>query len=174
MMRIKSFTLGVEKRIVYEQPASVGVIETLQLKIEDLFRAEMRKAYKEVKAFIIEKFPILGMDKNTVVNVMGMTIKYDNEISYDYIDTVKFSLEMMNEFGNSCKLSTEWMTVPPNKIDVIHNIINEIILFVKGERAQGRLFDDDMRETVERDTNDDLKATVVFHGNDADKQGVVQ
>ena len=72
-------------------------------------------------------------------------------------------LIITNKYGDECTISTSWLSVIDEAPEKLIPLVEEIELFVRGARAQGKLWDDELEaDAVEGET---------FHINDLVQEG---
>lgn len=177
-MQIVSFTLGEQKRITFNKKNSNDFVEAYQLNTRDMFRPEVWTAYEEAKKFLIEVFSIFKFAKSDAVIINAMSIQWDKDFPL-MMKKVRFNVTLANKGNDTCKIVTSWIGVTEKTQTLLNPIVDEIEIFVKGERAQGQLFADDMQplsmaEQREMADIDAAGITTTFHVNDIVAEGVVQ
>ena len=76
------------------------------------------------------------------------------------------------ELYGLCKVVSEWIPVGTSENKIIMEFLKEVVMFVKGERAQGKLFENtEIEEAIDAIDADDSH---VFHVNDLQAKGVKQ
>lgn len=67
-------------------------------------------------------------------------------------------LTITNKYGNECTINTSWLSVIGEAPEKLIPLVEEIELFVRGARAQGKLWEEELEaDAVEGET---------FHIND--------
>ena len=79
------------------------------------------------------------------------------------ITEVKYVLLITNKKGDECTISTSWLPVDEEKQDKLLPLVEEIELFVRGARAQGKLWEEELE--------DDAVEGETFHINDLVQEG---
>lgn len=98
-----------------------------------------------------------------------MGIKY-NKHDDTLIDKVKVTGGLENKAGSLCKVVSEWLPVGTEEHKIIAEFLKEVAMFVKGERAQAKLFESvEIEEAIDVIDADDSH---VFHVNDLQTKGV--
>ena len=151
-MRILSIGFGDKKKVKYEKANNVGITETYQLSTEDDFRPEILEPYVNARALVIEEW----------LKIKSISFKWHKEIPR-IITEVKYVLLITNKKGNECTISTSWLPVDEKTQHKLLPLAEEIELFVRGARAQGKLWEDKLdNDAVEGET---------FHINDLVQEG---
>lgn len=144
--------------------------ETYQLKTKDLYRPEMIRQYEKMKELFLQWFPTFKFSAN-LYYLVGMGVKY-NKHDDTLIDKVKVTGGLENKAGSLCKVVSEWLPVGTSENKIIVEFLKEVVMFVKGERAQGKLFENtEIEEAIDAIDADDSH---VFHVNDLQAKGVTQ
>mgnify|MGYP001737554768 FL=1 len=100
-----------------------------------------------------------------------MGVKY-NKHDDAMIDKVKVTGALENKAGSLCKVVSEWIPVGTSENKIIMEFLKEVVMFVKGERAQGKLFENtEIEEAIDAIDADDSH---VLHVNDLQAKGVTQ
>lgn len=176
-MKIISFTLGEQKRITFSKENSNGIVEAYQLNTKDIFRPEIKGAYTEAKKFLVEAFSIFKFAKADAVMINAISIQWDKDFPL-MMKKVRFNITLANK-GNTGKMVTSWINVTEKTQKLLNPIVDEIEVFVNGERAQGKLFTDDMQplsmaQQREMADIDAVDINTTFHINDIVVDGAVQ
>lgn len=181
-MKIVAFTLGTQKRISFTKENSNGFIEAYQLNTRDMFRPELRMAYEKAKDFLLEAFSTFKFAKADALIITAMGIQWDKDFPL-MMKKVRFNITLNNKMKDVCKIQTSWIQVTEKNQAMLEPIVDEIEAFVNGERAQGKLFIDDIkpvpmatqRHLAEYETDEfDADDVKVFHVNDITVKGVTQ
>lgn len=151
-MRILSIGFGDKKKVKYEKANNAGITETYQLSTEDDFRPEILEAYVKARALVIE----------TWLKIKSISFKWHKEMP-KVITEAKYVLIITNKYGDECTISTSWLSVIDEAPEKLIPLAEEIELFVRGARAQGKLWEEELEnDAVEGET---------FHINDLVKEG---
>ena len=111
-----------------------------------------------------------------------MGIQWDKDVPL-MMKKVRFNITLNNKTKDVCKIQTSWIQVTEKNQAMLEPIVDEIEAFVNGERAQGKLFIDDIkpvpmatqRHLAEYETDEfDADDVKVFHVNDITVKGVTQ
>ena len=79
------------------------------------------------------------------------------------ITEVKYVLLITNKKGDECTISTSWLKLDEKTQDKLIPLVEEIEMFVKGARAQGKLWEEELV--------DDVAEGETFHINDLVQEG---
>lgn len=152
-MRILSIGFGDKKKVKYEKANNAGITETYQLSTEDDFRPEILETYVNARALVFEE---------EWMKIKSISFKWHKEMPR-VITEVKYVLLITNKKGDECKISTSWLPVEEETQDKLIPLVEEIELFVRGARAQGKLWEEELEtDAVEGET---------FHINDLVQEG---
>ena len=161
-MRILSIGFGDKKKVKYEKVNNAGITETYQLVTKDDFRPEILDAYVKAKIVVIDTFKAFKFLREEWLKVKSISFKWHKEMPR-VITEVKYVLLITNKKGDECTISTSWLPVEEETQDKLIPLVEEIELFVKGTRAQGKLWDDELE--------DDAVEGETFHINDLVQEG---
>ena len=139
-------------------------------------------AYEKAKDFLLEAFSTFKFAKSDAIIITAMGIQWDKDFPL-MMKKVRFNITLNNKMKDVCKIQTSWIQVTEKNQAMLEPIVDEIEAFVNGERAQGKLFIDDIKpvpmatqrhlaayETDEFDADD----SHVIHVNDLQAKGVTQ
>lgn len=169
MIRILNIQFGEYTKVTYMKHNGL-CDETYQLKTKDLYRPEMIRQYEKMKELFLQWFPTFKFSAN-LYYLVGMGVKY-NKHDDAMIDKVKVTGALENKAGSLCKVVSEWLPVGTSENKIIMEFLKEVVMFVKGERAQGKLFENtEIEEAIDAIDADDSH---VFHVNDLQAKGVTQ
>ena len=144
-MRILSIGFGDKKKVKYEKANNAGITETYQLSTEDDFRPEILEAYVKARALVIETFKVFKLFEEEWLKIKSISFKWHKEMP-KVITEAKYVLIITNKYGEKL--------IP---------LAEEIELFVRGARAQGKLWEEELdADAVEGET---------FHINDLVQEG---
>lgn len=161
-MRILSIGFGDKKKVKYEKVNNAGITETYQLVTEDDFRPEILEAYVKARALVFEIFKVFKLFEEEWMKIKTISFKWHKEMPR-IITEVKYVLLITNKKGGECTISTSWLPVDEKTQDKLIPLVEEIELFVRGARAQGKLWEDELEvDAVEGET---------FHINDLVQEG---
>lgn len=161
-MRILSIGFGDKKKVKYEKVNNAGITETYQLVTEDDFRPEILEAYVKARALVFEIFKVFKLFEEEWMKIKTISFKWHKEMPR-IITEVKYVLLITNKKGDECTISTSWLPVDEETQDKLIPLVEEIELFVRGARAQGKLWEDELgTDAVEWET---------FHINDLVQEG---
>ena len=161
-MRILSIGFGDKKKVKYEKVNNAGITETYQLVTEDDFRPEILEAYVKARILVNEIFKVFKLFKEEWMKIKSISFKWHKEMPR-IITEVKYVLLITNKKGDECTISTSWLPVDEEKQDKLLPLVEEIELFVRGERAQGKLWEEELE--------DDAVEGETFHINDLVQEG---
>lgn len=169
MIRVLSISFGKYTKVTYMKH-NRRCDETYQLKTKDLYRPEMIHQYEKMKELFLQWFPTFKFSAN-LYYLVGMGVKY-NKHDDTLIDKVKITGGLENKAGSICKVVSEWLPVGTSENKIIMEFLKEVVMFVQGERAQGKLFENtEIEEAIDTIDADDSH---VFHVNDLQDKGVTQ
>lgn len=169
MIRVLSISFGEYTKVTYMKNNG-RCDETYQLKTKDLYRPEMIRQYEKMKELFLQWFPTFKFSAH-LYYMVGMGVKY-NKHDDTLIDKVKVTGGLENKAGSLCKVVSEWLPVGTSENKIIMEFLKEVVMFVKGERAQGKLFENaEIEEAIDAIDADDSH---VFHVNDLQAKGVTQ
>ena len=156
-MRILSIGFGDKKKVKYEKVNNAGITETYQLVTEDDFRPEILDAYVKAKIVVIDTFKAFKFLREEWLKVKSISFKWHKEMPR-VITEVKYVLLITNKKGDECTINTSWLSVIGEAPEKLIPLVEEIELFVRGARAQGKLWEEELEaDAVEGET---------FHIND--------
>ena len=146
--QIHSFKCGNgEISINYTQKNIAGVEESYILKSEDTARPEFYDIVgKNLLDLLLMHFAGFKFCQKHIV-VRELEIKYGGE-GYESDDMSRFKVAgyMLSKDGEKLKISTDMIKILEDKLIQTYHllipVISEIQLFIDGERAQGKLFED--------------------------------
>ena len=161
-MRILSIGFGDKKKVKYEKVNNAGITETYQLVTKDDFRPEILDAYVKAKIVVIDTFKAFKFLREEWLKVKSISFKWHKEMPR-VITEVKYVLLITNKKGDECTINTSWLSVIGEAPEKLIPLVEEIELFVRGARAQGKLWDEELEaDAVEGET---------FHINDLVQEG---
>lgn len=161
-MKILSIGFGDKKKVKYEKENSTGVTETYQLITKDEFRPEILDAYVKARIVVIETFKAFKFLREEWLKIKSISFKWHKQLPR-VITEVKYVLLITNKKGDECTISTSWLKVEEETQDKLIPLVEEIEMFVKGARAQGKLWEEELvDDAVEGET---------FHINDLVQEG---
>lgn len=161
-MRILSIGFGDKKKVKYEKANNAGITETYQLSTEDDFRPEILEAYVKARSLVFEIFKVFKLFEEEWMKIKSISFKWHKEMPR-IITEVKYVLLITNKKGDECTISTSWLPVDEGTQYKLLPLVEEIELFVRGTRAQGKLWEEELdAEAVEGET---------FHINDLVQEG---
>lgn len=161
-MRILSIGFGDKKKVKYEKENSTGVTETYQLITKDEFRPEILDAYVKARIVVIDTFKAFKFLREEWLKIKSISFKWHKQLPR-VITEVKYALLITNKKGDECTISTSWLKVEEETQDKLIPLVEEIEMFVKGARAQGKLWEEELvDDAVEGET---------FHINDLVQEG---
>ena len=161
-MRILSIGFGDKKKVKYEKENSTGVTETYQLITKEEFRPEILDAYVKARIVVIDTFKAFKFLREEWIKVKSISFKWHKQLPR-VITEVKYVLLITNKKGDECTISTSWLKVEEEKQDNLIPLVEEIEMFVKGARAQGKLWEEELV--------DDAAEGETFHINDLVQEG---
>lgn len=156
-MNILSIGFGEKKKVKYEKANSTGVTETYQLITKDEFRPEILDAYVKARIVVIETFKAFKFLREEWLKIKSISFKWHKQLPR-VITEVKYVLLITNKKGDECTISTSWLKVEEETQDKLIPLVEEIEMFVKGARAQGKLWEEELE--------DDAVEGETFHIND--------
>lgn len=156
-MRILSIGFGDKKKVKYEKENSTGVTETYQLITKDEFRPEILDAYVKSRIVVIDTFKAFKFLREEWLKIKSISFKWHKQLPR-VITEVKYVLLITNKKGDECTISTSWLKVEEETQDKLIPLVEEIELFVRGARAQGKLWEEELE--------DDAVEGETFHIND--------
>ena len=161
-MRILSIGFGDKKKVKYEKKIVLGVTETYQLITKDEFRPEILDAYVKARIVVIDTFKAFKFLREEWLKIKSISFKWHKQLPR-VITEVKYVLLITNKKGDECTISTSWLKVEEETQDKLIPLVEEIEMFVKGARAQGKLWEEELvDDAVEGET---------FHINDLVQEG---
>lgn len=156
-MRILSIGFGDKKKVKYEKTNNVGITETYQLSTEDDFRPEILEPYVNARTLVFEVFKVFKLFEEEWMKIKSISFKWHKQLPR-VITEVKYVLLITNKKGDECTITTSWLSVEEETQDKLIPLVEEIEMFVKGARAQGKLWEEELEaDAVEGET---------FHIND--------
>jgi len=158
-MRILSIGFGDKKKVKYEKANNAGITETYQLSTEDDFRPEILEPYVNARALVFEVFKVFKLFEEEWMKIKS---KWHKEM-HRVITEVKYVLLITNKKGDECTISTSWLSVIDEAPEKLIPLVEEIEMFVKGARAQGKLWEEELE--------DDAVEGETFHINDLVQEG---
>ena len=161
-MRILSIGFGDEKKVKYEKPNNAGITETYQLSTKDDFRPEILEPYVNARALVIETFKMFKLFEEEWLKIKSISFKWD-KVMPKVITKAKYVLIITNKYGDECTISTSWLNVIDKSQEKLIPLAEEIELFVRGARAQGKLWEEELE--------DDAVEGETFHINDLVQEG---
>lgn len=161
-MRILSIGFGDKKKVKYEKENSTGVTETYQLITKDEFRPEILDAYVKARIVVIDTFKAFKFLREEWLKIKSISFKWHKQLPR-VITEVKYVLLITNKKGDECTISTSWLKVEEETQDKLIPLVEEIEMFVKGARAQGKLWEEELA--------DDAVEGETFHINDLVQEG---
>ena len=161
-MEILSVAFGEKKKIKYEKANSTGVTETYQLITKDEFRPEILDAYVKARIVVIDTFKAFKFLREEWIKIKSISFKWHKQLPR-VITEVKYVLLITNKKGDECTISTSWLKVEEEAQDKLIPLVEEIEMFVKGARAQGKLWEEELV--------DDAAEGETFHINDLVQEG---
>lgn len=161
-MRILSIGFGDKKKVKYEKVNNAGITETYQLVTEDDFRPEILEAYVKARTLVFEVFKVFKLFEEEWMKIKSISFKWHKQLPR-VITEVKYVLLITNKKGDECIISTSWLSVIDAAQEKIIPLVEEIELFVRGARAQGKLWEDELE--------DDAVEGETFHINDLVQEG---
>ena len=161
-MEILSIAFGEKKKIKYEKANSTGVTETYQLITKDEFRPEILDAYVKARIVVIDTFKAFKFLREEWLKIKSISFKWHKQLPR-VITEVKYVLLITNKKGDECTISTSWLKVEEEAQDKLIPLVEEIEMFVKGARAQGKLWEEELV--------DDAAEGETFHINDLVQEG---
>ena len=161
-MRILSIGFGDKKKVKYEKANNAGITETYQLSTEDDFRPEILGAYVKARTLIYEVFKVFKLFDEEWMKIKSISFKWHKEMP-KVITEAKYVLTITNKYGDECTISTSWISVIEEAPEKLIPLVEEIELFVRGARAQGKLWEDEL--------DNDADEGETFHINDLVQEG---
>ena len=161
-MEILSVAFREKKKIKYEKANSTGVTETYQLITKDEFRPEILDAYVKARIVVIDIFKAFKFLREEWLKIKSISFKWHKQLPR-VITEVKYVLLITNKKGDECTISTSWLKVEEEAQDKLIPLVEEIEMFVKGARAQGKLWEEELV--------DDAAEGETFHINDLVQEG---
>ena len=161
-MKILSIGFGDKKKVKYEKENSTGVTETYQLITKDEFRPEILDAYVKARIVVIDTFKAFKFLREEWLKIKSISFKWHKQLPR-VITEVKYVLLITNKKGDECTISTSWLKVEEEIQDKLIPLVEEIEMFVKGARAQGKLWEEELE--------DDAVEGETFHINDIVQEG---
>lgn len=151
-MRILSIGFGDKKKVKYEKVNNAGITETYQLVTKDDFRPEILDAYVKAKIVVIDTFKAFKFLREEWLKVKSISFKWHKEMPR-VITEVKYVLLITNKKGDECTINTSWLSVIGEAPEKLIPLVEEIELFVRGARAQGKLWEEELEaDAVEGET----------------------
>lgn len=144
-MRILSIGFGDKKKVKYEKVNNAGITETYQLVTEDDFRPEILESYVKARTLVFEVFKVFKLFEEEWMKIKSISFKWHKELPR-VITEVKYVLLITNIKGDECTISTSWLKVEEETQDKLIPLVEEIEMFVKGARAQGKLWEEELAD----------------------------
>lgn len=138
------------------------VLLTYQLVTEDDFRPEILEAYVKARTLVFEVFKVFKLFEEEWMKIKSINFKWHKQLPR-VITEVKYVLLITNKKGDECTISTSWLKVEEETQDKLIPLVEEIEMFVKGARAQGKLWEEELA--------DDAAEGETFHINDLVQEG---
>lgn len=111
---------------------------------------------------MIETFKVFKLFEEEWLKIKSISFKGHKEMP-KVITEAKYVLIITNKYGDECTISTSWLSVIDEAPEKLIPLAEEIELFVRGARAQGKLWEEELEnDAVEGET---------FHINDLVKEG---
>lgn len=161
-MEILSIAFGEKKKIKYEKANSTGVTETYQLITKDEFRPEILEPYVNARALVFEVFKVFKLFEEEWMKIKSISFKWHKQMPR-VITEVKYVLLITNKKGDECTISTSWIPIEEETQDKLITLVEEIEMFVRGARAQRKLWEEELA--------DDAVDGETFHINDLVQEG---
>ena len=161
-MEILSVAFGEKKKIKYEKANSTGVTETYQLITKDEFRPEILEAYVKERIVVFDPFKHSNYIKQECIKIKAFNFRWHKELPRVII-AARYVLEITNKKGDECTISTSWLPIAEDTQEKLIPLVEEIEMFVRGTRAQGKLWEDELE--------DDAVEGETFHINDLVQEG---
>ena len=161
-MRILSIGFGDKKKVKYEKANNAGITETYQLITKDEFRPEILEAYVKARIVVIDTFKAFKFIKEEWLKIKSINFRWHKEMP-KVITEAKYVLTITNKCGDECTISTSWLPMGEETQDKLIPLVEEIELFVRGARAQGKLWEEEIE--------DDAVEGETFHINDLVQEG---
>lgn len=131
-------------------------------KTEDDFRQEILEPYVNARALVFEVFKVFKLFEEEWMKIKFISFKWHKEMPR-VITEVKYVLLITNKKGDECTISTSWLQVEEETQDKLIPLVEEIEMFVRGARAQGKLWEEELEaDAVDGET---------FHINDLVQEG---
>ena len=129
---------------------------------EDDFRPEILEAYVKARTLVFEVFKVFKLFEEEWMKIKSINFKWHKQLPR-VITEVKYVLLITNKKGDECTISTSWLKVEEETQDKLIPLVEEIEMFVKGARAQGKLWEEELA--------DDAAEGETFHINDLVQEG---
>lgn len=146
-MEIISVAFGEKKKIKYEKANSTGVTETYQLITKDEFRPEILDAYVKARIVVIDTFKAFKFIREEWLKIKSINFRWHKELPRVI----------------ECTISTSWLPIAEETQEKLIPLVEEIEMFVRGTRAQGKLWEEELE--------DDAVEGETFHINDLVQEG---
>ena len=156
-MRILSIGFGDKKKVKYEKVNNTGITETYQLITKDEFRPEIWEPYINARSVVIDTFKAFKFIKEEWLKIKSINFRWHKEIPR-VITEVKYVLLITNKKGDECTISTSWLLIDEKTQEKLIPLAEEIEMFVRGTRAQGKLWEEELEDDAVKDET--------FHIND--------
>ena len=82
------------------------------------------------------------------------------------IIAARYVQEITNKNGDECTISTSWLPIAEDTQEKLIPLVEEIEMFVRGTRAQGKLWEDELEDDDDEGQLREEKKTKKKHGND--------
>lgn len=161
-MRILSIGFGDKKKVKYEKVNNAGITETYQLITKDDFRPEILEAYVKARIVVIDTFKAFKFIKEEWLKIKSINFRWHKELP-KVIVAARYVLEITNKKGDECTISTSWLPIDEKTQEKLIPLTEEIEMFVRGTRAQGKLWEEELE--------DDAVEGETFHINDLVQEG---
>ena len=138
-MRILSIGFGDKKKVKYE-----------------------KVKYVKARTLVFEVFKVFKLFEEEWMKIKSINFKWHKQLPR-VITEVKYVLLITNKKGDECTISTSWLKVEEETQDKLIPLVEEIEMFVKGARAQGKLWEEELA--------DDAAEGETFHINDLVQEG---
>lgn len=159
MIRITSIKISSGYYIFqYAKETAAGGTEYYSLESKDKPRPELITAFLRLKELLLEKFNTLKFGAK-YVTVFAVRIKYGDKNCDKYKMTeYKLTGRIDNKESNSCKIETQSIKIELKKEElaneILQELVNEGLLYIRGERAQVSLFEEKAEQISEVDAED--------------------
>ena len=123
---------------------------------------EILEAYVKARTLVFEVFKVFKLFEEEWMKIKSINFKWHKQLPR-VITKVKYVLLITNKKGDECTISTSWLKVEEETQDKLIPLVEEIEMFVKGARAQGKLWEEELA--------DDAAEGETFHINDLVQEG---